>query len=439
MGAGRTEVAKPWLNEIYVAGIQPGDSVIRHELAHVLAGDLASGPMEVPAKFVLFPNMVLVEGLATAATWETGALTPHGWSAMMEDLRIRPPIKDLLGPVGFWKAHGPLAYTVSASFIEWYRSEFGKTALQRAYEEDELAGAEGESLDVLEARWVNECLSPEIQTLGPEVRDLAKERFSRRPTYQRPCGFVLKRRIQDLLTVASEGDLESAYSEIEALSEITGGDPEIDVLKIRAARLAVAPEAMIEAAQDLLGRKEVQQRPELFASIRRALSDACWWLKASDCSRNALADIQPAMLSRPLARSIWVRRLLLAQDGTDHHVLLDYLSSYPDIVDGFGLVQSVSIRRPDTPLFLYLLGFQQANHGQWREAAETLGRVGEPELWPAVLIRESSFRAGRLSAYLDDHDKAELYLERALRFESLDGHQVPIERWSRYVDYFRRR
>ena len=294
-----------------------------------------------------------------------------------------------------------------------------------------------EGLEELESRWVDACLGQQKERLGPVARDLAKERFSRRPTYQRPCGFLLKERVQQLLSHAAKGDLEQANRDIEALLEITGGDPEIEALKIRAARLAFEPETMIVAAQNLLQDLDEEARPELIASIRRALSDACWWLRATECSREALLEIDMQLLSRPLARSIWVRRILLNQMDKESQELLDFLSGYPLAADGLEVVQRAVAIQPENKVFQYLLGFQQSNHGDWQGAALTLDGVGEPELWPTALIREASFRAGRLFAYGDQHSKAERCFNRALRYEPLEGHRVPIQRWMRYVNFYR--
>jgi tetratricopeptide (TPR) repeat protein len=123
----------------------------------------------------------------------------------------------------------------------------------------------------------------------------------------------------------------------------------------------------------------------------------------------------------------------------DYEILLDFLSGWPDVPHSFETILAIGDRHPDDPLVQYLVGFQRANHGQWEEAIEALSRVGEPELWPDILIREAAFRAGRLSAYLDRFDGADDHLERALRFEPLVGHRVPIQRWRRYVDYYRSR
>ncbi|MBR58762.1 MAG: hypothetical protein CMH54_12170, partial [Myxococcales bacterium] len=319
MGAGRTEIAKPWLHEVYVGGTNADDPVLRHELAHAIAGALVASPLEVPTSMGIWPRMGFIEGLATAATWESGSLTPHGWSAMMEELGIRPSLQSLLSPTGFYGAYGPTAYTVSASFMHWYREEFGVEALRRLYRTGNFGA--GQSLKRLEARWVDECLKPESKRLGPNARRLAKERFQRRAAYQRPCAFELEDKVRTALRPARAGDLHQSEPRLDRLISVVGGDPQFRALRLRAARLAGDAVAMIDAARELATVDDVRSRPNLWGRVVQSWSDALWWMDFPNEAAATLEQIDTDLLDRSLARSITVRRVLLQRLNLEDRVL----------------------------------------------------------------------------------------------------------------------
>ncbi|MCB9650424.1 MAG: hypothetical protein H6730_28130, partial [Deltaproteobacteria bacterium] len=80
MGAGRTQIARPWAQEIHIHGFEVPHGVLKHELAHIFAGALAEPPFKVPARFGIFVNIGVVEGVAVAADWPVQELTVHGWT-----------------------------------------------------------------------------------------------------------------------------------------------------------------------------------------------------------------------------------------------------------------------------------------------------------------------------------------------------------------------
>ncbi len=437
MGAGRTEIAKPWLHEIYVGAANAQDPVLRHELAHAIAGALVSSPLEVPTSMAIWPRMGLIEGLATAATWESGALTPHGWSAMMEELGIRPSLRSLLSPTGFYGAYGPTAYTVSASFMYWYRDQFGVEALRRLYRTGGFGG--GQSLETLEARWVEECLKPESEELGTGARRLAQERFQRRAVYQRPCAFDLEDKVKAALRPARSGELESAYPKVDRLISVVGGDPQFRVLKLRAARLAGDGVAMIDAAAELERVDDVRSRPNLWARVVQDRADALWWMDLPEAAYLLLDEVDTSLLDRPLARSITIRRALLQRLNRLDRVLLDFLSARPGANLGFqwmvALNQTEGMR--SDPFVLYLLAFQLERRGLWVQAATLFCGLDPSAGLPRILQREAYYRCGRLLAYSDDFDQAEMALKHALTQEDLAGERLIIARWLRYVAYRR--
>jgi hypothetical protein len=451
IGAGTTEVAKPWLREIYVGGTHPDDDVLRHELAHALAADWVPDAMGVPTRWMIFPHMVLVEGLATAATWETGILSPHGWTALMDDLGMVPDLRAILGPSGFWQSYGPMVYTISASFIGWYREEFGAEKLRVAYAAGDLAGPVSSGWDELQGRWRRDCLKPTLAEMDAGALELARERFQRKPMYRRPCGLQLPSKLEQVRVLGAQGDLTEASRRVNALLEITEGDPEVQFVEIQAARAAGAPHELINSSKRLLERDDLKSRPVLRAKIRKARSDALWWMGRSEAALDEIMRPQIEQLPRALSRSIAVQRILLRR-WLRHHAtgsaigekmeistLLDYLTGKPGQQNAGSFLHFIWVTRPEDPIVQYLAGFYLEGRGLWRAASESaFCRVEAPAGWPAILVREAYYRCGRLRAYLDDESGAILSLNHALEFEPLPGLRTPIRRWIDFASFRRK-
>ncbi|MCA9189394.1 MAG: hypothetical protein KDA99_27405, partial [Planctomycetales bacterium] len=102
MGAGRTQIARPWARQIHIHGFDVPHRVLKHELAHVFAGELAAPPFRVPGTLGIFVNIGVVEGVAVAADWPASELTVHGWTRAMRSLGLAPDMRRMMGPVGIW-------------------------------------------------------------------------------------------------------------------------------------------------------------------------------------------------------------------------------------------------------------------------------------------------------------------------------------------------
>ncbi|MBI3074544.1 MAG: hypothetical protein HYY84_20720, partial [Deltaproteobacteria bacterium] len=86
MGARNTYIAKPWLREIHIQHQPFPHPVLRHELVHVVAGELAAPPFHVSQSGLLTFNIGLIEGIAVAVDWQDDRLTPHHAAAAIHRL-----------------------------------------------------------------------------------------------------------------------------------------------------------------------------------------------------------------------------------------------------------------------------------------------------------------------------------------------------------------
>ena len=439
MGAAQTEIAKPWLNEIYVKGADPDNLIVRHELAHALAGEIVDNPLAVPLIGGLIPNMPLIEGLATAAAWNPAAFTAHEWTAMAHEMELTRPLSTLFNPIGFWSSYGPLAYTQSASFVDWLRTAYGAEALRDLYSGASVEELTGYDLRELEERWVRECLRPSSRDLPDKARSLAKERLGAKPVFRRPCGLELGRIIRGLMRLARRGKYARAAKGFEKLIEQSGGSPHLRLRAIRAARAAMEPMHMVDLASELLLAPAVQSQPRLEAAVRIELSDALWWLGIPEAALGVLSELDADFLRPSTARRLWVRRHLLARLESQDALLLDYMTGRPGSEPSMDIVLSVSTARPDDPLSMYLLAFRLQQRGMPLASADLFDRVGKPFGLAPVLIREAAYRAAKLHVLASDFTAAEEALVLAAEFEPVSGYLLAVQRWQRFILFLKDR
>src|SRR6185312_13692602 len=125
VGAAETDFAKPWLNQFHVQLEGFPVPVAKHELAHVMAASLGSGPFQVTTWGGLLPNPAIIEGLATAADDRADELTLAEWAHAMRDLKLAPDLRQLLGPTGFFAAAPARAYTLAGAFLRYLADTYG--------------------------------------------------------------------------------------------------------------------------------------------------------------------------------------------------------------------------------------------------------------------------------------------------------------------------
>ena len=153
MGARHTSVAKPWLGQTYVIADEVPHWTLRHELAHLVAAQFATGPFRVGGYFHgLIPIPALVEGLAVAATPSRHALSVHQTARALDRLNLLPAVQQLMGP-GFLKLYAGNAYTAAGSFIRYIRDTFGPSAIRRMYAGENISEVTGHTLSTLETMW----------------------------------------------------------------------------------------------------------------------------------------------------------------------------------------------------------------------------------------------------------------------------------------------
>ncbi len=414
MGASRTQIARPWIREIHVHGLQAPHGVLHHELAHVFAAELARGPFKVPTAAGLIPNLGIIEGVAVAAEWPVRQLTVHGWVRAMRALQLAPDPRVLLYPDGFWAISSSRAYTVAGSFVRWLIDTHGIEAFGRLYSSNDFFQAYGRRLEDLAAEWE---VFIDAVPLDSAALSVAEHRFRRPGIFGKACPHTTANLETEGYQALGAGDLAAAAQALTRVADYQPGSVEPFLALARAhARRGEAEPARAWAERAL--RRE-HTTAEGRARAREALADLDWRLGAAEAARTGYAEVRAVTTEAGALRLLQVKTAALERPPELQVVLRGWLLG--DLSESIALVRlTEAVRRwPTDALAPYLAGRVLERVGAWPESVAATQAALDRGLPSPELVLEARRTLGRVLLHTD--------AEAARRgFEALAG-EAPDE------------
>lgn len=307
MGAGRTSIAKPWLGELHIHTHQVGDSLIAHELTHVMLATHADSLLGVPATWAVIPRPGIIEGAAVAVERGGHLLTVHQWTRAMRDVEKMPDMEAILEGLGFWRQSGSLAYTACGSFVRFLLDTYGPGSFVKLYGGATFQEAYGQPTADLLTQW-NVYLDSVNVTEGD--LELARFVFSRKAVFDRRCPYAGARCLVRGAQKALVGRPEAIYP--LGLQAMTMTAQQFS-LRSRFARLLLAWGRQSEALNLMTfeGRGE-QEELGLTAQAARDLliADVLWLSGEDEQARTAYEKLATGTSARWLGYGLELRRSL---------------------------------------------------------------------------------------------------------------------------------
>jgi hypothetical protein len=226
MGGRTVDMAKPWRREIYIdhRGFPHGS--LRHEIAHVVAGEFGDAIFAVSARSFLgipIPIPGLIEGYAVAVDWPGGydrSITPHQAMRVLQAMDQQPDVGQLLS-LKFLTFSSAQSYTTAGSFLRFLLDRYGARPARVLYESGgDFAAAYNRSQHTLVQEWRAFIAT---QTIPPEAIEANRERFGRGSVFDRPCPHATAERRQRAGRLADEGDRSGA---IKLMREVCREQPD---------------------------------------------------------------------------------------------------------------------------------------------------------------------------------------------------------------------
>lgn len=424
MGARHTEISKPWLGEVHMAALLPGDPVLGHEVAHVVAGRLAPNPLAVPLRWGVVPDLPVVEGLAVAAAFVADGPSPHEWSLAM--LRAGLPAD----PTALWRtdafllAQAPRAYTLVGSFLRFVWERYGIPAIQDLAAGRSLEEATGREPADLMHEWREHLEDVAGPTVDPDLVRRASGRFEGPGVLGRRCPVDIARLVAAADRAENAGDLACALREVEAALSL---DPDNRALarrerllraRVRDARVApegleLAPEDQdrvqdLVAAADALALVAAERGEAPPPRVRAALDRA-----ASLSSRGPEGRAVEARLAALDLPPVAARAVLAVLAGGDNH-------------PAWTLAEAAAWA-PEAWLLHYLLGRALVGEGEYASAVRHL-RLALAFRLPSQAVEFEAHRSlGEAAFWLGDRFLARGHLSRALETGRYEGEKIRVE------------
>lgn len=389
MGARHVYIAKPWREEIYIQVAGFPHPVLRHELAHVVAGKLGQGPFRVAGSGGgLVPDPGRIEGFAVAAAPdEDEPLTSHQWAAAMKRLGLLPALGDLF-QLGFFASNSSTAYTVAGAFVAWVRETFGVAALQAWYGGSSLEQATGVAPAQLEQRFLGAL---DAVALNEAELAAAAARFDRPAVLARKCPYKVDAALGEGLGLVAAGECADAT---RVLREVLALDPSALRAELGLGQ-CLQGRGAFDAARERFA--EVANRPGVHALFRAAalerLGDVAWLarnLAEAEAHYQAAGEL---IVEEERLRQLDVKRLgVTAKDERAERAVAsvffarDGRGSAP-VATGFELGQWVA--SSDAALGHYLLGKQLWGIADWAGAFVHLRQAARAPDLPARVTREA--------------------------------------------------
>ena len=388
MGAADTYIAKPWRREVYLQLGEWPHPVLAHELAHVVAGDVASGPFRVGGQLGgLLPDAGMIEGVAVAMAWaERDGLTPHEWARAMIALGIAPTIEGTRG-LSFLLEPAGRAYTISGSFYRFLFDRYGAQVVRRAYLTGDLEGAAGKPVAELAREWrafIDTMPVPE------DAVTLARVRFARGAIFSRPC----PHRVAQLRGQLA-GDLAAsdAPRTVRTCREVLDIDPaDTGTRALLAGALARAGRQR-EADAELAALEQQWEAPApILSAAREAIADAEWRRGNRDAALRILSALEHEPRAEDARRVLEVKLLALRAGGRQAELLGQLLAAEtpPDGSYAVHIARELAAERSDG-LPAYLEARQLSSYRRHAHALQML-RIAIARGLPTTLLENEAQR-----------------------------------------------
>jgi len=212
-GSGAADVAKPWLNSIYVS-CDSWESTLRHEIAHCFTAGFGTGIFKLASGF----NPALIEGVAEAADgfYDENSIHHLASLAYKNDYKIN--LNTLFDSFSFFGSVSSLSYIYSGSFIEYLINEFGVEKVKQFYRTNDFSSSFESNLDVVIKKY-----EEFIDTLALEsTKDKANYYFGRKPLISKVCPRYVSSSLNtawDYLSLKEYNEAENIFKEMLSKSE----------------------------------------------------------------------------------------------------------------------------------------------------------------------------------------------------------------------------
>ena len=407
IGAGNTDIAKPWSGQIHISR-QSLEGSLKHELVHAVAA-----PLGIPLIGASL-STGLVEGLAMAVDGEWGNRTLHEYAAMLREADMAPPIEEIMSLWGFASHQSSVSYVLAGSFCRYLIDRYGMPRMALLYRTLDYRDIYGRSLAGLAREW-EEYLDG-VQ-LYDEDQDCVDALFRRPTIFGKVCARVLAAR-----TLAARRAFASRnFAVAESLyARVWNAGGSIDAFSgYLGSALRLGKTNVLTSAMDTVVLAD--ERPARFLALFIPIGDA-YWVSGEREKANALYDrVYQADLAEGYTEAAALRLLAMDIDPQGRIYLPLFLADVADSAR-VAVIDSLTALGEGSRLLVYIKARALLREGAFQDVVATLQGIDltdddlELEALRLRYLGQALYRLGRyaearnafwISLNADDADIAE--------------------------------
>lgn len=437
MGASHTYIAKPWRHEIYMKVEPWPHPVLAHEIAHVVAGNLAPAPLHIAGRLGgLWLEPTLIEGMAVASAWTpSDDLTPHQWARTLLDAGRLPDLEAMFG-LRFLLHPAASVYTAAGSWLRFVRDTQGLKPLQRLYATADVSAALGKSLTATDRDWRAFLRRVEVPH---QAHDIADSKFSRHSLFTATCPHRVAELTEQLSQDRLAGDDRQLLRTCQAILKLEPDDAEAIALQVA----ALARRGDTDAAQKVLTALHKTHGPysPLRLAAEQAWADTAWQRGDVEQARRVYAGLLRRAQSDTVGRALDIKVAALDAGGSQAELVFAILIG----TDGRGASPRLAVHLMHVLTAVsssgagpYLLARQLQQEGHYGYALSLLQEARRRGLPSERLEREARQLEGAALVANRDLNAATAHWRAEQQLVAKDSARwVAADDWLQRLDYLR--
>ena len=201
-GSEQADIAKPWLNEIYISK-DSYEATLNHELVHIFSAEIGKGIFRLADSF----NPALIEGFAEAIDNSYDDIDLHTLASSAYHYEYKIHIPDLFSGLNFFRSFSGLSYLYAGSFSKYLIEKYGLGSFSVFYHSGDSRKAFGKTLDELSNNYYDFLKNQNISLFKNQIQYY----FGRSSIFQKVC----PRQIAYDLKEAEDLIIQKKFSEAE--------------------------------------------------------------------------------------------------------------------------------------------------------------------------------------------------------------------------------
>lgn len=200
-GSGNADVAKPWLNNIYIS-MASWEHTLKHEIAHCVSANFGTGLFKVAAGF----NPALIEGIAEAAdnSYDDNEINFLAALAYNNDYKV--DIFSMFTSLSFFSSTSSLGYIYSGSFIRYLAENYSISKVKQYYATNDFENTYGIQLNNMLNNYYTFLEGFDVAGTS----DKAHYYFGRKAIFSKVCPRYISDRLDRAWKMFNEKNFEGA-------------------------------------------------------------------------------------------------------------------------------------------------------------------------------------------------------------------------------------